>query len=248
MVVLRLARSRTVTNVSTAQNQLLMCTLCTVATGSEWVMKRVTTATTMQEMDAQLIVRWRPDTDVKEEMLPLRTHAHLRVEMECSKEQRTVTTATQRTMTGVLQSALWKNPIFALLRAVRAQRAHAETASGRAQKTAMTQTQQTGMGVTANARSIQIIIAPEVLKLLPMTVTSAVMEQKKATRNVTTTTVTVVTVVVDHAWSSLVTAAQRVQASITMFAPRTTERYFDVTLVGTISWPFIMRIQSVEHW
>ena len=64
----------------------------------------------------------------------------------------------------------------------------------------------------------------------------------------TTTTVTVVTVVVDHAWSSLGTAAQRVQASITMFAPRTTERYFDVTLVGTISWPFIMRIQSVEHW
>ena len=37
---------------------------------------------------------------VTEEMLPLRTHAPLRVEMECSKEQRTVTTATQRTMTG----------------------------------------------------------------------------------------------------------------------------------------------------
>ena len=38
-------------------------------------------------------------------------------------------------LAGVLQSALWKNPIFALLRAVLAQRAHAETASGRAQKT-----------------------------------------------------------------------------------------------------------------
>ena len=35
---------------------------------------------------------------------------------------------------GVLQSASLKNPIFVPLPAVRAQRAHAETASGRAQK------------------------------------------------------------------------------------------------------------------